>query len=108
MSAQLDIDFARKERDEGITRAVANADGDVPGWSALGFSWVKLFAVMHRGKQFTGRDIVLASRAQVIQPPNDKAWGGPIQKAVREGVIRKCGFTQDPNRHCAIVPQYTA
>jgi hypothetical protein len=106
---QLDIDFARAARDEGIDRAVSHAESEVPRWADVAFEFVKLYAIQHKGQRFIGRQIVLASKEYgLIQPPNDKAFGGPIMRAVREGVIRKVGFTQDPNRHCAAVPEYEA
>jgi hypothetical protein len=40
----------------------------------------------------------------VIQPSNAKAWGGPIQRAAREGLIKRIGFDEDPNRHGNPVP----
>lgn len=103
--SQLDLDFARAQRDEGITRAVASADGSVPGWSDLALVWIRLYAQQHRGERFIGREVVLASREHgVIQPPNDKAWGGPMQRAAKLGIIRRVGSAPDPNRHCNPVP----
>lgn len=103
------MDFAKAQRDAGITRAVSNAEGKTPGWSDLALAWIRLYAYEHRGEKFIGRDIVLASRnAGVIQPPNDKAWGGPMMRAARAGVIRKVGTAPDPNRHCNPVPLWEA
>ena len=107
--SQLPIDFARAERDQGIERAVSRADRSTPGWSDLALAYIRLYASQNKGRRFIGRDIVLASRTYgVIQPPNDKAWGGPICRAIKAGVIRKVGTAQDPNRHCNPVPQYEA
>lgn len=109
MTEQLDIDFARKERDQGIERSVARADRASEGWSELALSWIKRYAREHRGERFIGRQIVLASRSWgLVQPPNDKAWGGPMQKAAKLGIIRKVGVAPDPNRHCNPVPLWEA
>lgn len=104
-----DLTIAREMRDEGIERAVARADGAAPGWSDLALEWIKLFAMQNRGRRFIGREVVLASRCYgVIQPPNDKAWGGPMKRAAELGVIRKVGTAPDPNRHCNPVPLWEA
>ena len=106
---QLAIDFARAARDEGISRAVDHAESDSPGWGELAFRYIQLYAQQHRGERFIGRDIVLASKAYgLIQPPTDKAWGGPMQKAAKRGVLRKVGTAPDPNRHCNPVPLWEA
>jgi hypothetical protein len=100
-----DLSQARQERDEGMSLAVERADRAISAWSELAIAWIRLYAQQHRGQQYTGRQIVLASRESgVIQPPNDKAWGSPMQRAARAGVIRRVGTVPDPNRHCNPVP----
>lgn len=102
---QMSINFARAARDEGISRAVDRADRAVAGWSDLAFEFIKLFAQQSGGNEFIGRDIVVAAKSYgLIQPPNDKAWGGPIQRAARAGIIRRVGAAPDPNRHMVLVP----
>ena len=106
---QLDINFARAERDEAMQRAVDAANGRVPKWSEVAFQYVRLYAQQHCGVRFIGRDITQAAKAYGLESPaSPKAWGGPIQRAVREGVIRKAGYSQDANRHCSPVPMYEA
>lgn len=109
MSAQLPIDFARAARDEGIKRAEDHANSDVSGWSDLALEFIKLFVQQHKEVTFTGLDIRLASiKYGLIQPENSKAWGGPINRAVRRGILKRAGTTQDPNRHCNPVPLWVA
>lgn len=106
---QLSIDFARASRDEGISRAVDRADRAVAGWSDLAFEFVKLYAQQNKGRRFIGRDITQAAKEWgLAEPTNEKAWGGPLQRAARAGVIRKVGAEPDPNRHMALVPLWTA
>jgi hypothetical protein len=96
---------ARREAQEGIDRAVEAADREVASWSDNALAWVKLYATLNRGKRVIGADIVQASIAhKIIQPPNPKAWGGPIQRAARAGYIVKVGTAPDPNRHTNPVP----
>lgn len=100
---------AQRLAQEGIQRAVDAAEREHPGWAALAYEYVKLYAQQNQGKRFIGRDIVTASKKYgLIQPPNDKAFGKVIQRAARDGVIQRVGYAQDPNRHLSPVPEYTA
>lgn len=106
---QLAIDFARAERNEAMQAAVDAADGRVPSWSEVAFQFVRLYAQQHKGERFIGRDITEAAKKYGLESPaSPKAWGAPIQRAVRERVLRKLGCAPDPNRHMSPVPEYTA
>lgn len=106
---QLAFDFARLERNEAMQRAVEAADGRVPKWSSVALEFIRLYAMRNRGKTFIGRDITQAAKAYGLESPaSEKAWGSPIQRAVREGILIKVGFAQDPNRHCSPVPLFRA
>lgn len=101
--------LARRDAQTGIDQAVAAADRAVQGWSELAFDFVRLYATQRRGQRFIGHDIVKASEARgLIQPPNPKAWGAPIQRAAREGIIKRVGHAPDPNRHTNPVPLWEA
>jgi hypothetical protein len=100
---------ARREAQAGIELAADAADRAVDGWTAKAFEFIKRYAEAHRGRTYIGHDIVQASLATDLpQPPNAKAWGKPIQRAAREGVIRRAhggtGAAPDPNRHGNLVP----
>lgn len=93
----------------GIDQAVAAADRAVEGWSERALEFIRLWALDNIGKRFIGTDIVQASiAAGITQPPNAKAWGGPIQRAARARFIRKVGTAPDPNRHGNPVPLWEA
>lgn len=98
---------ARREAQAGIDLAVAAADRDISGWSDYALEAVKLYAQKNKGQRFTGHDIITAL-AHVAQPPNPKAWGGPIQRAARAGALKRVGFTEDPNRHGNPIPLWEA
>lgn len=106
---QLSIELARAARDDGIERAVEHANADVAGWSDLALAYIKFFAAQNKEMKFTGLDIRLASvKYGLIQPVNPKAWGGPVNRAVRAGVIKRVGTVPDPNRHCNPVPLWAS
>lgn len=97
--------ISRRDAQRGIDQAAAAADRRQRGWTEMAFEFVKLFALQNRGKQYIGHDIVRASCVRgIIQPENPKAWGQPIQRASREGLIKRVGFAPDPNRHTNPVP----
>lgn len=106
---QLDIDFARAARDDGIQRSVDHANADAPGWSDLALKFIEVHCGQHLGERFTGLQIREASVAYgLIQPANSKAWGGPIARAARRGWLKRVGTVPDPNRHCNPVPLWEA
>jgi hypothetical protein len=97
--------IARRAAQAGIDQAAAGADREISGWSTTAFEFIRSYAIAHRGQQYIGHDIVQASiAAGVVQPSNPKAWGAPIQRAAREGVIVRVGYSPDPNRHTNPVP----
>ena len=106
---QMDIDFARAARDEGMARAEDKANREVSGWSELALQYIRLFASTRKGVTFTGLELRLASiEYGLIQPTNPKAWGSPLQRASRMGIIKRVGTVPDPNRHCNPVPLWKA
>jgi hypothetical protein len=100
--------IARRAAQAGIEQAVSAADREIEGWSDMALRYVRLYATQNRGKQFIGHNIVQASiTAGIIQPPNLKAWGWPLQRAAREGIIVRVGYAEDPNRHGNPVPLWS-
>lgn len=100
---------ARRDAQAGIDAAAGAADRAVDGWTARAYDFVCRFAEQNRGRQFIGAEIVKASlQTDLPQPPNPKAWGQPIQRAVRRGILVKAGYAPDPNRHENPVPLWEA
>lgn len=99
---------AKRDAQAGIDRAAAAADRHVDGWTARAYEFVCKFAEQNRGREFIGAEIVKASlQTDIPQPPNMKAWGAPLQRAARRGVIVKVGYAEDPDRHGAPVPLWS-
>ena len=100
---------SKKLAQRGIDQAVAAADRSIAGWSDCAFDFIRLWAAANSGKRVIGHDIVQASiAAGITQPPNSKAWGGPIQRAARVGWLKRVGHADDPNRHGNPVPLWEA
>ncbi len=105
---QLTLEQARAERDAAIASVMAHADRDVPDWSENAYQFIRLYA-MRATKPFIANDVLINAIAWDLKvPPDMRAWGGPIRRAIREGIIVKVGYAQAPHRHCAPVPLYRA
>ena len=96
---------ARAERDIGIERAAEHGERDVPDWNEVAFRYIRNFARGRLGT-FIGHDIVLAAAAWGLSTEDARAWGAPVRRAVKEGVLVQVGYAQAPHRHCSPVPQY--
>lgn len=101
---------AQRLAQEGIQRAVDAADRAIEGWSDLALTYIRAYSTRNKGKEFIGYELVQQSIDDgVIQPPNAKAWGSPIQRAARKGYIVNTRTTRpDPNRHGNPVPVWVA
>lgn len=103
---QLDISFesARRAAQEGMERAEQGAENKVPKWGELAYHWLVEYA--RRTERFTGWMVVKAASndPNFPRPDNEKAWGGPIQRAARRGVIVRAGTQKDPYRHGNPIP----
>lgn len=101
--------LAKRAAQAGIDQAASAADRASEGWTDRAYGFIERYAKRVGRKQFIGHDIVEASKAAGFeQPENPRAWGSPIQKAVRTGVLVKKGTTEDTNdrRHASPVPLY--
>lgn len=107
MSLQQTIDFtaARKARDEGMARAQAHAEADMPGWSEAAYGFLRAYARIH--EHFISEDVSGSSKARGFpQPSTDRAWGPVYRRAVREGVIVQDGAGRSARRHASICPRW--
>jgi hypothetical protein len=86
---------AAARRDTGMALAVEKADRDHEGWSHDAIEVVRQFCKSHgAGHQFLAEDIRLyAETLELLErPENERAWGAVMQRAAREGIIRKVGY----------------
>ncbi len=77
--------------DMGMEAALMNANAKQSDWSIQAMDALLVYLSLHPGKEFMAEDVrefaydVLA----VPYPPHCRAWGSIIQKAARNGVIRR-------------------
>lgn len=102
---QLSLDLARSRRDQGMTRAVENADRQSPEWSTLAYSFLLSFARTHQ--YFISEDVSGASKEQHFpQPPTDRAWGQIYRRAIKAGIIVQDGTGRSARRHASLCPRW--
>jgi hypothetical protein len=77
-------------RDHGIETSVQHANNVEPGWSELAYQFLLDF-ITDVG-EFLCEDLRIAAKGKVPDPPDGRAWGYVIVKAVKAGVIRRQGY----------------
>ena len=102
--AQLFDDSGKVLRDLGMQQAIDHADTDSPGWSERAYEALKEYLKRHSG-EFMGEDVRLWAYQdyKLERADNHRAWGSVINRAARNGLIRKVGIRQvaNPVAHCA-------
>jgi hypothetical protein len=83
---QLDLDFVKTRRDDGIARAAEHSGDD---WQDAAFQCVASYARTHA--EFLTEDARLEAR-QLPPPPDGRAWGAVMQRARREKIIERIGY----------------
>lgn len=99
---QLAIDFsaARIGRDAGMNCAIDHAERDSAGWGDRAYAYLTSYIVRHQS-DFMTEDVRLYAAAEGLDPPPDnRAWGAVIVRAVKLGVLRKTGFAPAKTGHC--------
>lgn len=95
------METAEQLRDAGIASAIQHADAESPTWSERAFRFVRAFATMNNNLTSEGVR-QYAERCGLPKPPDGRAWGAVMIRAVRAGIIAKIGYTTalDPKVHC--------
>lgn len=104
----IDQEIARRQAEEGMGRALDRAERQTPQWGELAYQRIVAYAKKH--ERFCGWMVVKATALDPTfpAPPNEKAWGGPMQRAARAKVIERVGTAKDPNRHGNPIPLWAS
>lgn len=98
---QAELPLARALRDDGMGRAIAHAELLTPTWSSVARQHVEAHARKHAN--FTTEEVrQRAEAAGFPKPPDNRAWGGVIHGATRDGVMSSSGryvHANDPKCH---------
>lgn len=95
------LDYAEgcRRRDDGIKRAVTNAENNTPGWKDFALRYI---IDLPPGSEFLAEDVRAIAHADGLpEPPDGRAWGGVIRKARGMGLIEHRGFKpcKNPKSH---------
>ncbi len=107
MSDSLDLfdDLGQILRDAGMKKSIDHANQLYPMWESRAYSLTKRFIGYVGEIDFTAEDIrEYAERLNCPHPPDRRAWGHIVKRAVKDGLITKVGYRahRDPSRHCGI------
>lgn len=99
---QLDLSFARHERDKGIEKAIKNANRAHDNWGDKVYALLKDFVHRYSGP-FLLEDFRASIAGLIPEPPHKRAYGSVAAKAARLGLITRVGYAQvkNVNSHCA-------
>lgn len=82
--------FARSRRDDGIKRASRDRD-----WQIAAYCLLQQWVAMHRvcKRSFLTEAFRAWAEGKGLSPPHDgRAYGGVVQKAVKDGLVMKAGY----------------
>ncbi len=86
--------LAWKPRQEAAERATAHADRENAGWG--GQAYDALVSFLERRERFMTQDYVEAAIAGgLAEPPDRRAFGSVVSRAVKAGLIVREGFELD-------------
>lgn len=99
MSYQLSLLEQLKEA--GIKQALDHADAEEPGWSDKAYDHLISYINKVDEPFQTEQVRAFAEDRGLPKPPDNRAWGGVIQKAVKRNIIKGIGFapTKNPISH---------
>ena len=96
---------ARAQAAEGMQRATAHANEDIPGWSSVAYLFLESFCRSH--EYFISEDVSDASKQWgMVQPPTDRAWGSVYRMALKRSLIVQDGAGRSRRRHASICPMW--
>ena len=97
---------AQDGANEGMTRAVDHADRVIGGWSDMAYEYLRQFKDSH--KEFLTEDVRIWAETQGLEPPPDnRAWGAVINRAVRANLIRRVGYGNAKTGHMRPMPVWS-
>lgn len=93
---QLDIWYARQERDKGMKRAIDHADKVIDNWGEKVYALLKEFLRTNKGN-FMAEDFRLSVEDKIDAPPHNRAFGGIFMRAAKAGLIERVTYAPVKN-----------
>ena len=87
-----------RNRNAGIAQSLDNADRKTPSWKQRALEYVRRYP---RNEFMTENVRHYAYSRGLPHPPSERAWGGVMVAACKEGLIERVGFASvsNPNAH---------
>lgn len=92
---QLNMFEGMERRDDGMKKALENADQQHYDWSQRAFIYLLWYCT--RNTVFMAENVRMASVGVIARPPHARAWGAVMVRAARAGIIRKRGYRNVSN-----------
>ena len=90
----------------GAERAADKADRENDGcWQDQAWEFFVDFAIARRGKPFMTEDVRASAAGIVPAPPDGRAWGAIVLRAVKGKLIRRIGFAPMKSANCHANPK---
>jgi hypothetical protein len=90
------------ETEAAIQRGVDHADRVEPGWSDT--AWDFLVGFLRDTDEFMAEDVRAKASGLVPDPPDARAWGGVIRRAVKAGMLTRVGYGTKKAKNCHMQP----
>ncbi len=91
-------------RDEGMVRAAEHADRLHAAWQDRAMGFLKEFiasANRHDAHYFSAEEVyAFAERRGLPKPPDRRAWGVVMVRAVKAGIVCKRGYSVSERPEC--------
>jgi hypothetical protein len=99
---QMDLNLGRSLADSGAQIAAANAGSE---WSASAYSILVEYA--RTNKEFMTEDVraYALKQYELPLPPDSRAWGGVVNRAVKAGLIKRIGYAPMKSVNCHANPK---
>lgn len=92
-------------RDEGMARAIDNAQDGCFDWPDRAYAFLVAYAKTHR--HFSAFHVTEAAIESTTFPAaKGQAWGGIYRKALADGLIAEDGYDKHPKRHASRCIRY--
>lgn len=92
LNAGLDFEAAKERRERGITASLGHADAVAPPWSEAAYRLLTQYLHGHNAPFTVEQFRAWAYDRGLGRPPDERAFGGVTQRAIRAGVMERVGY----------------
>lgn len=97
MGLMSEFDHAVAARDRALEQVTANAPA---GWEDAALAWLRSYLETH------AKYVPDVHNRQGPEPPEKRAWGIVIRRAIKAGWIKRIGYQPRTRGHCTPGPVY--